>query len=175
VTILDNLSTGRKDNLTNALQSPSLRFVHGSILDALLVNELTTQCDKVVHLAAAVGVKLIIEQPLRSLRTNLRGSEIVIEAAHRYCRNRSPETVRVCGLLLITFVAAIDTSIVIVSRRRAGRPVMQADTDHPAHRLGLWASVRPRLPRCCRSRLSCPVWQGSWSCSDPSQPPDHFP
>jgi UDP-glucose 4-epimerase len=86
VIILDDLSTGRQNNLANALRSPNLRFVRGSILDALLVNELTSQCDAVVHLAAAVGVKLIIEQPLRSLTTNLRGSEIVIEAAHRYHR-----------------------------------------------------------------------------------------
>lgn len=60
--------------------------MHGSVLDALLVDELASQCDIVVHLAAAVGVKLIVEQPLWSLTTNLRGSEIVIEAAHRYRR-----------------------------------------------------------------------------------------
>jgi UDP-glucose 4-epimerase len=51
-----------------------------------MVDELTHQCDVVVHLAAAVGVKLIVEHPLRSLTTNIRGSEIVIEAAHRYRR-----------------------------------------------------------------------------------------
>ena len=86
VTILDNLSTGRKSNISHFLQHPGLRFVQGSVLDALLVDELTSQCDTVIHLAAAVGVKLIVEQPLRSLTTNLRGSETVIEAAHRYRR-----------------------------------------------------------------------------------------
>jgi nucleoside-diphosphate-sugar epimerase len=86
VTILDNLSSGRKSNLAHSWQHPGLRFVHGSVLDALLVDELTSQCDTVVHLAAAVGVKLIVEQPLWSLTTNLRGSEVVIEAAHRYRR-----------------------------------------------------------------------------------------
>jgi UDP-glucose 4-epimerase len=61
-------------------------MVHGSVLDELLVDELVNQCDVIVHLAAAVGVKLIIDQPLRSFTTNIRGSEIVIEAAHRYRR-----------------------------------------------------------------------------------------
>jgi nucleoside-diphosphate-sugar epimerase len=81
VVVLDNLSTGRLANLT---PHPALRFVQGSVLDELIVDELMHQCDVVVHLAAAVGVKLIVEQPLRSLMTNIRGSEIVIEAAHRY-------------------------------------------------------------------------------------------
>ncbi|MER5422718.1 NAD-dependent epimerase/dehydratase family protein [Streptosporangium roseum] len=81
VVILDNLSTGRRENLR---PRPDLHFVQGSVLDELMVDELVHQCDVVVHLAAAVGVKLIVEQPLRSLTTNIRGSEIVIEAAHRY-------------------------------------------------------------------------------------------
>ena len=86
VVVLDNLSTGRKANLDPARRHPRLRFVHGSVLDELIVDELTNTCDVVVHLAGAVGVKLIVEQPLRSLTTNIRGSEIVIEAAHRYRR-----------------------------------------------------------------------------------------
>lgn len=81
VIALDNLSTGRLENLR---PHPGLRFVHGSVLDELMVDELVHRCDVVVHMAAAVGVKLIVEQPLRSLTTNIRGSEIVIEAAHRY-------------------------------------------------------------------------------------------
>ncbi|GHH64232.1 nucleoside-diphosphate sugar epimerase [Streptosporangium violaceochromogenes] len=86
VVILDNLSTGRAANLAHAGGNPRLRVVHGSVLDELMVDELVHRCDVVVHLAAAVGVKLIVEQPLRSLTTNIRGSEIVIEAAHRYRR-----------------------------------------------------------------------------------------
>ena len=86
VIALDNLSTGRPSNLGSVRSHPRLRFVHGSVLDELIVDELMHQCDVVVHLAAAVGVKLIVEHPLRSLTTNIRGSEIVIEAAHRYRR-----------------------------------------------------------------------------------------
>jgi len=83
---LDNLATGHLGNLDDAGHSPNFRFVHGSVLDELVVDELMHESDVVVHLAAAVGVKLIVEHPLRSFTTNIRGSEIVIEAAHRYRR-----------------------------------------------------------------------------------------
>jgi UDP-glucose 4-epimerase len=86
VTVLDNLSTGKLSNLDEASAQAGFRFVQGSILDELVVDELVHQCDVVIHLAAAVGVKLVVEHPLKSLTTNIRGSEIVIEAAHRYRR-----------------------------------------------------------------------------------------
>ncbi|MEV5778345.1 NAD-dependent epimerase/dehydratase family protein [Streptomyces antimycoticus] len=86
VTVLDNLSTGSEANLRQAAQHPGFTLVRGSVLDELMVDELVHACDVVVHLAAAVGVHLIIEQPLHSFTTNIRGSEIVIEAAHRYRR-----------------------------------------------------------------------------------------
>ncbi|MCO6008533.1 GDP-mannose 4,6-dehydratase [Actinoallomurus purpureus] len=86
VIVLDNLATGDPANLDEAGKHPGFRFVHGSVLDDLMVDELTHQCDAVIHLAAAVGVRLVVEQPLRSLITNIRGSQIVIEAAHRYRR-----------------------------------------------------------------------------------------
>jgi UDP-glucose 4-epimerase len=86
VIALDNLSTGRLANLDAVGGHPHFRFVHGSVLDELMVDELMHQSDVVIHLAAAVGVKLIVEQPLRSFTTNIRGSEIVLEAAHRYRR-----------------------------------------------------------------------------------------
>ena len=86
VVVVDNLSTGRLRNLEHVEKHPNLRIVHGSVLDELMVDELVHTSDVVVHLAAAVGVRLIVEQPLRSFTTNIRGSEIVIEAAHRYRR-----------------------------------------------------------------------------------------
>jgi UDP-glucose 4-epimerase len=86
VIALDNLATGRLRNLDSASNHPNFRFVHGSVLDALVVDELVREADCIVHLAAAVGVKLIIEQPLRSFITNIRGTEIVLDAAHRYRR-----------------------------------------------------------------------------------------
>ena len=86
VIVLDNLSTGSIQNLAGVEHHPDLTIVHGSVLDELQVDELVHQCDVVVHLAAAVGVKLIVEQPLRSFITNIRGSEIVIQAAFRHRR-----------------------------------------------------------------------------------------
>lgn len=86
VVALDNLSTGRLRNLVTLDSHPKFRFLQASVLDELAVDEAVNECDVVVHLAAAVGVKLIVEHPLRSLTTNIRGSEIVLEAAHRYRR-----------------------------------------------------------------------------------------
>jgi UDP-glucose 4-epimerase len=86
VIALDNLSTGRLNNLDRAGQSPDFRFVHGSVMDEVLVDELVHQSDVVVHLAAAVGVNLILDEPLRSFHTNVRGTEVVMEASHRYRR-----------------------------------------------------------------------------------------
>lgn len=86
VVALDNLSTGRVENLAAAVGKPGFRFVQGSVLDELIVDELVHESDAVVHLAAAVGVKLIVEQPLRSFTTNIEGTAVVIEAAHRYRR-----------------------------------------------------------------------------------------
>ena len=84
--VLDDLSTGSMKNLAGMADHPGLLTVTGSIRDELVVDELMHKCDAVVHLAAAVGVRLIIEEPLRSFTTNLRGSEVVIGAAHRYQR-----------------------------------------------------------------------------------------
>lgn len=84
MTVLDNLATGRVENLESI--AGRFQMVHGSVLDALLVDDLVADSDVVVHLAAAVGVRLIVEKPLHSLITNIRGSETVLEAAHRYRR-----------------------------------------------------------------------------------------
>lgn len=86
VVALDSLDTGRLHNLDAAGQHPHFRFVQGSVLDELKVDELVHECDLVVHLAAAVGVKRIVERPLHSFTTNIRGSEIMMESAHRYRR-----------------------------------------------------------------------------------------
>jgi len=86
VVVLDNLSTGHLGNLDAAGRDPNFRFVQGSVTDEMIVDELVHECESVVHLAAAVGVRLIVEEPLRSFTTNVRGSEVVIEAAHRYRR-----------------------------------------------------------------------------------------
>jgi UDP-glucose 4-epimerase len=84
VAVLDNLSTGALTNLPDF--GDRLRFKQGSVLDPLLVDEMVEGSDVIVHLAAAVGVRLIVEKPLRSFITNIKGTENVLEAAHRYRR-----------------------------------------------------------------------------------------
>ena len=86
VIVLDTLATGRLANLDQAGQSRSFRFVQGSVLDRMVVDDLMNECDTVVHMASPVGSKLIVKHPLDSFRTNIRGSQIVIEAAQRYKR-----------------------------------------------------------------------------------------
>jgi UDP-glucose 4-epimerase len=81
VAVLDDLSTGSVRNLSSVADHASFQFVEGSVLDAPLVSRLIGSADAVVHLAAAVGVRLIVDEPLRSMHTNLRGTENVLEAA----------------------------------------------------------------------------------------------
>jgi UDP-glucose 4-epimerase len=84
VVVLDDLSTGRYENIEHLLGRPDFEFVLGSILNTDLVDDCAARCDTIFHLAAAVGVQLIVEKPLESLATNIRGSEIVFEKAHKY-------------------------------------------------------------------------------------------
>jgi UDP-glucose 4-epimerase len=84
---LDDLSTGCLANLRTFERHPRFRFLEGSVMDQSLVNGLVAQSDRVYHLAAAVGVKYVLENPLRSLLTNIRGTEAVLQAcAEHECR-----------------------------------------------------------------------------------------
>jgi UDP-glucose 4-epimerase len=82
VVILDNLSTGLSDNLSTIKNK--IKFEQGNILDRALVEKLVSNSDYVVHLAAALGVLNIVNKPLESLKSNLQGTEIVLEAANKY-------------------------------------------------------------------------------------------
>ena len=86
VTILDNLSTGRLENIAHLQSHPNFHMVIGDILNEFLVDKLVERAEWVFHLAAAVGVELIVKDPLRSLMTNIKGSEIVLESVYRYHR-----------------------------------------------------------------------------------------
>ena len=83
---LDDLSTGRLENLRTFERHPRFRFLEGNVTDSALVHGLVAQSDKVFHLAAAVGVKYVLENPLRSLITNIRGTEVVLEACAEHNR-----------------------------------------------------------------------------------------
>src|SRR4051794_19134529 len=84
VIALDNLSTGQHKNVEHLLGRTDFEFVLGSILNADLVDDCVSRSDVVFHLAAAVGVNLIVEKPLESLATNIRGSEIVFGKGDNY-------------------------------------------------------------------------------------------
>jgi len=81
VSVLDSTSTGRLSNLSEAFKFPHFQLVEGSILDTNVLNPLIDEADYVFHLAAAVGVFNIVNNPLASLLTNIRGTENVLEAA----------------------------------------------------------------------------------------------
>ena len=82
VTVLDNLSTGRLENLSKIKENNNFCFVEGSILDPQLLQSIVLNVDYIFHLAAAVGVFNIVNNPLESLLTNIRGTENVLEAAN---------------------------------------------------------------------------------------------
>jgi UDP-glucose 4-epimerase len=86
VTVLDNLDTGRLENLAGAMESGKVSFIEGSVLDPALVDRLVAETDYIYHLAAAVGVFNILEKPLASLMTNLRGTENVLDSALKHSR-----------------------------------------------------------------------------------------
>jgi nucleoside-diphosphate-sugar epimerase len=86
VLVLDDLTTGRRENLEHVLDSDLLEFVEGSVLDEGLVDDCMASVDACAHLASAVGVQLIVSRPLDSLLRNVRGNDIVISAAARQQR-----------------------------------------------------------------------------------------
>lgn len=84
VWVIDDLSTGSLENITQLLHHPQFHFVNDTILNREILLELTGTCDVIVHLAAAVGVRLIIEEPLKSIHTNVVGTELVLEMANKF-------------------------------------------------------------------------------------------
>jgi UDP-glucose 4-epimerase len=99
---LDNLSTGSAENIKHLLGHPQFRsrfhFVRDDIMNAMVLDRLSSQADIVVHLAAAVGVQLIVEKPVHTIETNIMGSEMVLKTALRYgCRVLLASTSEVYG------------------------------------------------------------------------------
>ena len=84
VSIIDDLSTGVRANLANI--EGKISFKQGSILDQVLIDQMVAESDFVVHLAASLGVFNIVNHPLDSLRTNLKGTEIVLEASDKHSK-----------------------------------------------------------------------------------------
>ncbi len=84
VTVLDDLSTSKYDNLAKIKRD--ITFFEGNILNNMLINKLVAESDFIIHLAAALGVLNIINKPLESLKTNIQGTEVVLEACEKFSK-----------------------------------------------------------------------------------------
>jgi UDP-glucose 4-epimerase len=95
---IDNLSTGRLQNIAHTLDHPRFHFARASITDDIVLDRMASEADIIVHLAAAVGVELIVERPTHTIETNVLGTEAVLRAALRYgCRVLLASTSEVYG------------------------------------------------------------------------------
>ncbi len=84
VTAVDNLSTGRYENLAPVAGHPSFHFVYETITNETVMDRLVSMCQVIFHLAAAVGVELIVRDPVQTLETNIEGTGTVLRLARRY-------------------------------------------------------------------------------------------
>ncbi len=83
VFVIDDLSTGEFENIVHLKSHPQFHYVIDSIMNVPVTAELVDRADMIFHLAAAVGVKLIVESPVRTIETNIRGTEIILEQANK--------------------------------------------------------------------------------------------
>ena len=98
VVAIDNLSAGRIENIQHLLHLPNFQFVREDILNNQVLDRLASEADTIVHLAAVVGVKLIVEDPVRTIHTNVMGTDAVLTAANRYgCKVLLASTSEVYG------------------------------------------------------------------------------
>ncbi len=84
VTIIDDLSTGRFSNIQHLVDHPNFHFAIDTITNVVVLDRLASMCDVIIHLAAAVGVRLIVENPVHTIETNVMGTEAVLKVALRY-------------------------------------------------------------------------------------------
>ncbi|OGC22590.1 hypothetical protein A3J90_06460 [candidate division WOR-1 bacterium RIFOXYC2_FULL_37_10] len=84
VTVIDNLSTGKMENINHNLDNSNFKFIKGDILNEELVEKLVKESERVYHLAAAVGVKNILQNPLEGILTNVKGTENLLKHAFKY-------------------------------------------------------------------------------------------
>ncbi len=84
VVVVDNLSTGRFENIAHLTKHPNFRFAIDSITNEVVMDRLVSECEVIFHLAAAVGVNLIVEKPVHTIETNVMGTEAVLKTALRY-------------------------------------------------------------------------------------------
>ena len=84
ITVIDDLSTGSLNNLQSVMDKKRFSFVQDNVRNYEVMNNLIERCDVVYHLAAAVGVQLIVDEPVRTIETNIHGCEVVLESANKH-------------------------------------------------------------------------------------------
>ena len=98
VLVIDDLSTGKIGNIEHLLNHPCFHFARESIMNELVLDRLASESDTIIHLAAAVGVKLIVDQPVHTIETNVMGTQAILRAALRYrCRTLLASSSEVYG------------------------------------------------------------------------------
>jgi UDP-glucose 4-epimerase len=98
ILIIDDLSTGRWENIAHLAEHSRFHFARASIEESVVLDRMASESQVIFHLAAAVGVKLIVERPVHTIETNIRGTERVLDAALRYrCRTLIASTSEVYG------------------------------------------------------------------------------
>jgi UDP-glucose 4-epimerase len=98
VVAIDNLTTGRLENIAHLLPMPGFHFVRENITNSQVLDRLTSEAEILIHLAAVVGVKLIVEDPVNTIATNIMGTEAVLTTANRYgCKVMLASTSEVYG------------------------------------------------------------------------------
>ncbi len=86
VVLVDDLSTGSMDNINHLLHRPEAAFIRESVRNEVTMTSLVDRCDVVFHLAAAVGVQLIVDRPVHTIETNIHGSEVMLNLANKFRR-----------------------------------------------------------------------------------------
>ena len=84
VTVIDDLSTGSMGNIAHLMANRSFRFVRESVRNEMMMTALVERTDMIYHLAAAVGVQLIVDRPVHTIETNIHGSEVVLSLANKF-------------------------------------------------------------------------------------------
>ncbi|HPO69413.1 MAG TPA: GDP-mannose 4,6-dehydratase, partial [Anaerohalosphaeraceae bacterium] len=84
VTVIDDLSTGSLKNIASVEHHPDFEFVCDSVRNPNTMHLLVEKCDVIYHLAAAVGVQLIVDRPVHTIETNIHGTEVVLSVANKF-------------------------------------------------------------------------------------------
>ena len=166
VTIVDDFSTGRRANIEALVANGVAELVEGSVTDEALIDELMQECDRCLHLASTVGVKLVVSRPLETLRTIVHGTDVVISAAARHDKRvLFASTSEVYGKASDEALSE-DSDRVLGSASRAGGHTRSRSPTARRSPTAITATRAPRRWSCGCSTRSVRASAGAtgWSC-----------